>query len=179
LSGEEHTTRTVRIEEWLDDVLRDEAEKNGKSVNSIVEDLIRRYAENDRFFTRDQLINLSPTTLSSLVNRLEEEEVFTAGREAGRTNALNNLLIRGMPLDYESVKWFIMDVLDGYSGWFRCSYHEMGDHYLFHLRHGLSRKWSCFIDAYLESMLKSTLDVDVAAEILNGTVTIRIPVSSI
>ena len=114
LSGEEHTTRTVRIEEWLDDVLRDEAEKNGKSVNSIVEDLIRRYAENDRFFTRDQLFNLSPTTLSSLVNRLEEQEVFAAGRESGRTNALNNLLIRGMRLDYESVKWFIMDVFDGY-----------------------------------------------------------------
>jgi hypothetical protein len=176
LSDGEHTTKTIRIEAWLDDVLRDEAENNAYSVNSIVENLIKSYVLNDRFFTHDQLINISPTTLSSLIDRLEEEDVFAAGRDAGRINAINNLLIRGMPLDYDSLKWFIMEVLDGYSGWFRCSYHEMGDDYMFHLRHGLGRKWSCFIDAYLESVFKNLLDIDVRAEIIDGTVTLRIPV---
>jgi hypothetical protein len=122
LSKGEHTTGSIRIESELDEILREEAEKKGQSVNNIVEELISRYVYNERYFDADQLLSFSPSTISSLLARMDDDAVFEAGREAGRTNARNNLLIRGMPINYESVKWFIGEVLDGYAGWFRCSF---------------------------------------------------------
>jgi hypothetical protein len=175
LTDEEHTTRTIRIDSDLDDILRDEAENNGLSVNSIIEELITRYVYNDRFFSSDQVINLAPSTLSSLLNGLSKEYILESGRQEGKISARTNLLIRGLPLSYESLKWFIMTVLERYRCWFKCSYHEMDDFYMFHLRHNHGEKWSCFIAAYLEATVKDILDIDVDAEMLGDTVTLRIP----
>ena len=47
---------------------------------------------------------------------------------------------------------------------------------MFHLRHGLDNRWSFFVDAYLEAMVENLLGIEVDAEILDGTVTLRIPV---
>jgi hypothetical protein len=74
------------------------------SVNSIVEELIERYVFNDRFFIIDNLISLAPSTLSSLLEGLTKEQVFKYGRMAGRLRARDNLLIRGMELNYSSIK---------------------------------------------------------------------------
>mgnify|MGYP006285213781 FL=1 len=46
---------------------------------------------------------------------------------------------------------------------------------MFHLRHNLGKKWSFFIDAYLESMVENILNLETNAEILDSTVTLRIP----
>ena len=171
----DHTTRTIRIDTEYDVVLRSEAEARGLSVNSIVAELIERYVFNDRFFINDNLISLAPSTLSSLLEGLTKEQVFKYGRMVGRLRARDNLLIRGMELDYSSIKWFILNVLDNYSGWFNCSYHDMEKVYMFHLRHNLGKKWSFFIDAYLESMVENILNLETNAEILDSTVTLRIP----
>jgi hypothetical protein len=179
LTDEEHTTRTIRIDSDLDDILRDEAENNGISVNSIIEELITRYVYNDRFFSSDQVISLAPSTLSSLLNGLSKESIQESGRQEGEISARTNLLIRGLALSYESLKWFIITVLDNYRGWFNCSYHEMDDFYMFHLRHNHGEKWSSFIASYLEATVKDILDIDVDAEILGDTVTLRIPMKMV
>ena len=179
MTDEEHTTRTIRIDSKLDDILRDEAENNDLSVNSIIEELIKRYVYNDRFFASDQVISLASPTLALFLNGLNREYILESGRQEGEIRARTNLLIRGLPLSYESLKWFIMDVLDKYRGWFNCSYHEMDDFYMFHLRHNHGEKWSCFIAGYLEATVKDILDIGVDAEILDGTVTLRIPMKMV
>jgi hypothetical protein len=171
----DHTTRTIRIDTDYDKVLRFEAERRGLSVNSIIEELIDRYVYNDRFFLNESLISLAPSTLTSLLEGLSHEEINDSGRIAGRLRARDNLLIRGMTLNYNSLKWFILNVLDNYSGWFSCSYHEMDDDYMVHLRHNIGTRWSYFVQSYLESMVENLLEISLDAEILDSTVTLRIP----
>jgi hypothetical protein len=52
----------------------------------------------------------------------------------------------------------------------------MKNFYMFHLRHGLHSNWSLFIHSYLEAMVKDIMGIEVDAEVLDGTVTLRIPV---
>jgi hypothetical protein len=174
--SEEHVTRTIRLEASLDEVLRLEADERNTSINAIVNDLIYQYAFNDRFFSQDQIISLAPSTLESLLKGMSKDRVFETGLLAGKLRARDNLLMRGMPINYESLKWFITEVLQDFSGWFRCSYHELNEEYMFHLRHNLGDEWSYFVQAYMKAMVKDILDLDLEPKVLNGTITLRIPI---
>jgi hypothetical protein len=171
-----HSTRTIRLETEYDDILRSDAERKGVSVNSLITGLIETYVINGRFYSSSEMMTTPVTITSSLIEGLSEEQVLEAGRKAGRIDARNSLLARGMSLDYDSLKWFILEVLSKHNGWFRCNLHEMDDMYMFHIRHGLHNNWSYFVHAYLEAMVKNIMDIEVEAEILDGTVTLRIPI---
>jgi hypothetical protein len=121
-------------------------------------------------------MTISVTITSSLIEGLKVEQVLEAGKKAGRLDARNNLLSRGMSMDYDSLKWFILEVLSRHNSWFQCNFHEMENMYMFHLRHNLHSNWSFFVQAYLESMVQDIMDIEVEAEVLEGTVTLRIPI---
>jgi predicted DNA-binding protein len=171
-----YSTRSIRIENEYDEILRSDADKNGLRVNSIIRDLIEAYVNNGRIFGNDYLITTSITITSSLVENLDEERVIQAGRKAGSMDARNNLLSRGMSLDYESLKWFIIEVLSKHNNWFNCNFNEVGNMYMFHLRHNLHINWSLFVQAYLEAMVRDIMNLEVDAEIMDGSITLRIPI---
>jgi hypothetical protein len=169
-------TRTFRLPSEYDEVLKQEAENLGNSVNSLIDTIVAKYVYNDRFDNNSQLLSMAPNTISSLLMMLSNEEVTRAGRLAGGTHARDNLFMRGMSLDFPSMKWFIEEIMAKYAGWFVCNYHKMDDMHMFHLRHRLDKKWSLFIQSYLEEMVKNVLDLDVEAVVSDNTVTLRIPI---
>jgi hypothetical protein len=179
MSNKKYITRTFRIPKEYDNILRDEANEIGQSVNSIIDSILSKYVNNDRFYKDSQLLSLTPRTISSLLTMLSDVEVVRAGKLAGSTSASDNLLMRGMSLDFESVKWFIEEIMSKYADWFNCNYHMMNNMHMFHMRHGLGKKWSIFLQAYLEEMVKTILSLDVEAMISENTVTLRIPIDGV
>jgi hypothetical protein len=178
LSGKDYVTRTFRIPKEHDEILKLEAKNIGQSVNSVMGLIIEKYVHNDRFYQDNQLLSIAPTTISKLLLMLNNEEVIKSGTLAGGTAARDNLLMRGMNLDFTSVKWFIEEILGKYAGWFTCNYHKMDGIHMFHLRHFLDESWSLFVQAYLEEMVNNILELDVDASVSGNTVTLRIPMKS-
>lgn len=168
-------TRTFRLSKDYDEVLKEEAGKQNNSVNSIIDTIVAKYVYNDRFYTESQLLSMSPNTMISLLNMLSDEDIAKAGQLAGGTQARDNLLTRGMSLDFKSIKWFIEEIMSKYAGWFICNYHQMNGMHTFHLRHHLDKKWSLFVQSYLEAMVENVLHMDVDAVVSANTVTLRIP----
>ena len=179
MSSKEYITRSFRIPKEYDDILRDEANDIGQSVNSIIDSIIAKYVNNDRFYKNSQLLSLTPRTISSLLTMLSDTEVVRAGKLAGGTSATDNLLMRGMSLDFDSLKWFIEEIMAKYADWFNCNYHRMNNMHMFHMRHGLGKKWSIFLQAYLEEMVKTILSLNTDAVISDTTITLRIPINGI
>jgi hypothetical protein len=175
-SRKKHITRTFRISEEYDNVLKDESASLGNSVNSLIDTIIGKYVYNDRFYKNSQLLSMAPNTVSSLLMMLSNEEVVKAGKLAGGTQGRDNLLTRGMKMDFVSVKWFIEEIMGKYAGWYTSNYYEMKSVHMFHLRHTLDKKWSLFLGSYLEEMVSNILDLDVEAVISDNTVTLRIPI---
>jgi hypothetical protein len=159
-------------------MLIEEAKALDQSVNSLVNHLVSKYLYHGRFYSNSQLLSMDPNTVSSLLMMLSDEEAARAGTYAGSTRARDNLLMRGMSLDFPSVKWFIEEVMARYIGWFTCDYHKVNGVHMFHLRHVLDRKWSIFLQSYLEAMVRNILGLDVSADIGEDSVTLRIPVKS-
>jgi hypothetical protein len=153
-------TRTLRIEYDYDEALREDSEKQGISVNNLSNQILKKYTEYDRYFGRGQSITLSPRTLESLINNIEDIKIMEIGRQMGSQIPKDRLLMRGSLINRESVLWFIESVLGGYSDWFTSNIHETQDSTIFYLRHVYNKKWSMFIENYLSSMFEELLQID-------------------
>ena len=169
-------TRTFRIENKYDESLREEAEKKGISVNNLANQILKRYTESIRYFGRGQSITLSPRTFEHIISGLSDEEIMDAGKKSGRSLPKDRLLMRGMPINRESVIWYITDVLGGYNDWFTCDIHERKDHTFLHLRHVYNMKWSIFVKNYIETLCMELIDQqDIEADITESTLSLNIP----
>jgi len=168
------TTRTIRINEEYDDVLKLEADRRGISVNALMDQILKRYVEAQRYFDNQTAIVLSDSTLLELVGFLNTEMLSIAGTNSGIDRPKDRLLMRGLPLDYESVLWFISQVLGEYNGWFRSDYHTGKDEHQIHLRHRLGMKWSTFLQSYLEGMFYELFDIKPRFHVLEHSVTVTL-----
>ena len=121
---------------------------------------------------------MAPRTFENIINGLTDEDIALAGRKSGRSLPKDRLLMRGMPVDRESVIWYVTEVLGGYNDWFTCDIHERKDNTLLHLRHVYNEKWSIFIQNYLLSLFNELLGVDnIEFDLTDSTVSLMLPKS--
>ena len=66
-------TRTIRIDEGYDEIIKYEAERRGVSVNTILDQLLRKYVQSYRYFENLTAITLSSPTLQTLLEVIEED----------------------------------------------------------------------------------------------------------
>lgn len=175
-SERDPVTRTFRIEHEYDEALREEAEKKGTSVNSLANQILKKFAESGRYFGRGQSITLSPRTFQHLITSLSNDAIAEAGKKAGKSLPKDRLLMRGLPINRESAIWYIMEVLGGYNDWFTCDVHDRKDNTLLHLRHVYDEKWSIFLMNYLNSLCVDLMDIpEIKFEITESTVSFQLP----
>ncbi|MBN2335691.1 hypothetical protein JXL21_09030 [Candidatus Bathyarchaeota archaeon] len=167
-------TRTVRINEAYDTVLRYEAERRGVSVNTLVDQILRRYSVSYRFFENLSAVTMSVQTVSGLLDLIDMEDIRAAGKLVGRERPKELILKRGIPLSYEAVVWYITELLGDHSGWYRANYYERPKKDIIHLSHALGDKWSVFLSEYMEAFLEEVLEVTPEVESLRDSVTLTI-----
>jgi hypothetical protein len=167
-------TRTVRINEAYDEVLRYEADRHGVSVNTLVDNIIRKYSVSYRFFDNLGAVTISPNTFSELLSVLEEDEVRAIARSSGVERPKELILKRGLPLTYENAVWYITELLGDNSGWFRTTYYEREERDIIHLSHNQVAGWSIFIEEYIGAFFKEIVGVIPDVEVGGSSVTFTI-----
>ena len=173
-SKDSTVTRTVRINEAYDDVLRYEADRRGVSVNTLVDQILRRYSVSYRFFENLSSVTMSIHTVSGLLEYIDLEEIRKAGKLVGRERPKDLILKRGIPLSYEAAVWYITELLGDNSGWYRANYYERPNKDIVHLSHALGDKWSVFLATYMEAFLEQVLGIVPEIEALRDSVTLTI-----
>ena len=168
-------TRTFRIDAGYDEVLIEEADKRGISVNNLMNHILKEFSESLRFKDKGNSITLAPQTLQNLIVNLTDEEIDKAGILSGKTRAKDNLLMRGKVLQRENILWYISEILGEYSDWFTCDVYERKDHTLIFLRHIYNEKWSMFLSSFLNEMFIETLDIEPEIESSDSSVSVKLP----
>src|SRR2546426_5593313 len=77
-------TRTIRIERDVDDFLRKFGDREGVSVNLLVNKAIRRLVEWDIYAEKFGLVALPSSLIERMMDRLTDEEAGELGRWVGR-----------------------------------------------------------------------------------------------
>jgi hypothetical protein len=169
-------TRTFRIRQEWDDVLQEEAETQGISVNVLVNQILRRYALFIRQTDKGGALSVSQTMLQAILNELSDEHLATAGATSGPSDVLNTLSMMGRPTTYNAFTYLLSEHLGGndFSRWFTCFHHAQSGKDLFHLQHTLGRGWSIYLANYLRSSLTSLLNVEVETKVYDFAVNLTI-----
>lgn len=160
----EPKTRTFRIEKEYDDVLIQEAEERGTSVNALMNLILDKYTIADRYFDTSQLIIISPETMNNILEHLSLEEAYQAGVKSGINTPRERLLMRGKTVNRKNIIWFIEHILGEVNGWFACTIHERKDNTMFLLQQNYGIKWNNFLSGYMSSTIKSSLDMEPEIE---------------
>jgi hypothetical protein len=171
-------TRSMRIDEGIDDILKSEARKRGVSVNTLLDQYLTRYAESFRFFENMMAIVLSAQTLMGFLEFANEEEIEKLGADLGKERPFDLLLKRGVQPSYGSAKWYLTKVLGAHSGWFSSSVNESGEKELINMSHHFGMKWSSFLKGYFSSFF-SALGFNPEVRTLSGSVTFSFKIRDI
>ena len=165
--------RSFRIDQrWLD-VLNEEAEKQGVSVNSLLNKLLQKYAFL-RYMLRYGAITLTRKGFASLLECCPEDKIRENGRNAGSKITKDILLTMGVPPTYDFTVFLVKKLLSDFAGWFECDHHIKRDKEVLHLRHDLGMKWSIYVEAAASETFNSILGKKVTTEISDSSVTITI-----
>ena len=164
-------TRTIRIDEGYDEIIKYEAERRGVSVNTIIDQLLRKYVQSYRYFENLSAVTLSAPSLLSLLEIIEEEEIIEIGKELGKERPYELILKRGIKPSYESAKWYILEVLGAQSGWMSASINVRGGNEYIHLSHPFGYKWSLFLRGYFGTFFKEVVGVNPETDVLSSSIT--------
>ena len=168
-------TRTFRISEGWDSVLKVEAARQGLSVNVLMNKILRKYSLFDKWADRSGILKLTPPVFRDILEIVPEEDLGEAGEKSG-SKASDLLSAMGLQMDYDSFVYMMEEVLGGqdFGGWFRCFRNTQGSGEIFHLQHDLGLGWSAYLAGYLRSYLKALDYRDAEITVYEYAVTLKI-----
>lgn len=169
-------TRTFRIEAKWDEVLRKEAERQGISVNHLVNSIFQRYACFDRLARSSNFITLTKYAFREIIKDVPLEHLAKAGENTGAGDIQDVIDMLGLSSNYDSFTYLLRKHYGGpdCAMWFNCYRSSHGNRDLLHLQHNLGREWSVYLQKYFVSYLK-TLKIDCGTSVYDYAVNIKAP----
>ena len=160
-------------ERWLE-ILREEAERQGFSVNAIMNRILQDYCESGRWKDRVSVVYFTRPTLARIVNCCSEDGILEVAKISGSTGAKDMLHTMGISPTYKEVTHFIENNLGKSANWFNFNQYTRGKKEIIHVRHELGRKWSLFVGNQIATMFESILDMKAKTEIFDNSATLEI-----
>lgn len=169
-------TRSFRFENDVLKVLDEEAERMGISVNALVGIVLRRYAEFTRYLSKIDMVVVNREVLTMLMDELDEDRLYEIGSELGETVLADTVIFWQKETTEHTVLEYIEKVI--------CRYGHMGTYdekqmpggsMVMVIRHRLGKKGSRFLEGYLHSGLKSTLNINASFEVTDSSVKCELP----
>ena len=161
--------------EW-DEILQQEAEEQGISTSSLLNQILRQFCLYSRWNQRIKTINVSKQTFTEILNSVPIETLTEIGKNSGTLDPINIINIIGLANDYDSFVYLLTEYFGGphFAKWFSCFYHKQENNDLFHIQHDLGIGWSVFLENYLQSFLKSITDANVKTKTYEYAVTLKV-----
>jgi len=176
LAEKAHTsiTRSFRFETDVLNVLDEEAERMGISVNALVGIILRRYGEFTRYLSKIDMVVINRDVLTSLLECLDEEAVYKLGLKLGESVLSDTVIFWKKEISEEAVMEYIEKVVCRYGQLGTYDEKQMGDSLTIVVRHRLGKNGSKFLEGYLQAGLYHTLAINPAIEITDSSVKCKI-----
>jgi len=166
-------TRTIRIERDVDDFLRKFGEREGVSVNLLVNKAIRRLVEWDIYAEKFGLIALPSSLIEKMMERLSDEEAAELGRWVGQ-----NLIPEFLTFWFKEVNLQAMVIgyprlQSRYGRAFEYEEHVEGGKWTIIFKHSAGAKWSIYYEGLLKTAFRNLLQTDLQIEKTDNQVVAR------
>jgi hypothetical protein len=166
-------TRSFRIDKAWDEAINREAEKQGTSISSLLEKIVRDYILFYRWAEKLDSVIFSPTTIREIIDALDENELRKIAERVATSTFKESYLARGDSLDLDTVRFQIIDQMGRYANWFTVNEHETSGHY-FYIKHRLGDKWSVFVESYICTLIENIIGIKVETERIGPNILVKL-----
>src|ERR687891_1529992 len=154
-------TRSFRFESDVLTVLDEEAKRMGISVNALVGIILRQYVEFTRYLSKIDMVVINREILTSLIELLDEEELYNMGRKLGQTVLPDTIMFWKKETTEKAVMEYIEKMVCRYGHLGTYDERRMpGGQMAIVVRHRLGKNGSPFFEGYLQEGIKNTLSND-------------------
>jgi hypothetical protein len=162
------STITLRIDDHVMRFLRDEAEHSGISLNSFINQALKRFVEWDVYESKVGMMPVAKPIVIELFNKMSKEETADMALNIGKNVVHDIALFMKNKLD-----------LDSFLSWFetrmKCSSIETNhsvenDLHVYMLKHDLGENWSLYHKIVLELMFNEVFGKAIDITISKTTI---------
>ncbi|MDQ4073631.1 MAG: hypothetical protein M3162_04920 [Thermoproteota archaeon] len=165
------STMTFRIEERILTTLRTESERNNVSLNTLVNQLLKRFVEWDMFEPKVGMIPIAKPILVELFNKMSQEEITKMALGIGKDVIHDIVLFMKNRMDLDSfLSWFEIRMTSSLTE----TNHSIQDGYhVYILRHELGHNWSLYHKVILELMFNEVFGKAVEVSTTNNLISFK------
>ncbi len=158
------TGYSFRIYEECLEIMRKEAEREGISVNALMNRILERYCKHYRFSERFNTIYLSQNTFAKIIDSCPKDRIMEIAEDSGSNRTRDALETISIPKTYNGLMTFFCENLSEFAGWYDCYCYKNEGRKNLHLRHELGKKWSDFIAKHTSTSFSSILNIETKTE---------------
>jgi len=164
--------RTVRLYQELDSILRDDAEASGLTVNTLINRILTKYAEWDRYTERFGFVSFARRTFKSILEEIDECKVEEIATKTGSSALKAVTLFWFKELNAET----LLNTLSNYCKYSGLGVSEIkvdGAQCTMTFRHDLGRKYSIYLKNAVSQFVKTALGTVPETETTDDLVVIH------
>ncbi|MCL5069065.1 MAG: ribbon-helix-helix domain-containing protein [Thaumarchaeota archaeon] len=174
--GKKTTTRTIRIEEDVDEALVNLASKEKISVNFLVNSALRKYVEWDYLAIRFGIVTNFAGASRKMLSYLSDDQVKELARWVGRNQFKEFVNFWFKSINLANVLQSIR--LLGYSGNFQYEEYTEGRTRTSVCKHNCGPKWSLYYEQVFRCIFEDVIKTQVNIESTDDQVLIKMPTTN-
>ncbi|MEJ2114161.1 MAG: hypothetical protein P8X62_10890 [Flavobacteriaceae bacterium] len=167
--------RTIRTSNENDEIIREEAKKQGVSMNSLINQIIEKYVTTYRLIESFPCLIIPCEMVKGWLDGMAEDFIFGEGAIAGSFVPKHGLFLNKMTPNLENVLFAMEKRVGQHSNWFQLQRYKANGKLNLLLRHNLGKKWSIFLNAYYTTLFEELLKIKVETEVGEKSLEIIIP----
>jgi hypothetical protein len=163
-------TRSFRFETDVLNVLDEEAERMGVSVNALVGIILKSYTEFTRYLSKIDMVVINRDILTSLLEQMDEYDAYKLGIKLGESVLSDTVIFWKKEMSERAVMEYIEKVICRYGQLGTYDEKETPNGLTMVVRHRLGKNGSKFLEGYLEAGLKHTLGINATFQATDSSV---------
>lgn len=170
-------TRTIRVANEIDDFLREFAEKEGVSVNFLVNRSLRKFVDWDIYAEKFGIVSLPGSLIDRMMDYLDEDQARELGRWVGRNSIREFITFWFKEVSLRTVVKGYPRLAAQYGRAFEYDEHVENGRWVIILKHGKGHKWSVYYEELLRALFEDILKKETKVETTQDLVVVRFSVS--
>lgn len=162
----------MRIDQQLDSLLQRDAKAKKLSLNALVNTILTRYAEWDRYMEKFGHICLTRDTFKAILESTDEEKLNRMAEQVGGRVPKEFMLFWFKQVDLEAFLSYV-SLFCRYGQVAEYEMETVGTNYTITGHHDLGEKWSNFLRHFVEQGMKTTLGITPRIETSRNSVIAR------
>jgi hypothetical protein len=166
-------TRTFSLKHDLVEALEKEAENQGISTSSLMNQTVDRCVKTYWPSDKTNALLIARDIVASLSGSISDEDLRKIAVITAHNHKGTALVLMGVEQRLESVLTLLETSYGKNSRWYSWSKSVNGRDYRVLLIHELGQKWSVFLEAYMKSFLNEMLDLPVRSSYTDRSVVLE------